>query len=73
MAKLTVNRQVLYKNADNLAVWVSLDKNSDAGPQSARLSLVNAEIQSICNDHISTLDDTLHKKSKAMSCRRFSG
>jgi len=63
MAKLAVHRQVLYKNADNLAVWVSVDKSPEVGAQSEKLSLVNAEIQSICNDHISTLDDTLHKKS----------
>lgn len=63
MAKFSVRREILYKNADNLAVWVSVDKSPDAGPQSEKLSLVNAEIQSICNNHISTLDDTLHKKS----------
>ena len=52
------------KNADNLAVWVSIDKGSDAGQsRQEKLSLLNAEIQAVCNDHVSTLDDTLHKSS----------
>jgi len=63
MAKSSLHRQTLLKDADNLAVWVSIDKSTDAGSESAKRSLLNAEIQSICNDHISTLDDTLHKKS----------
>lgn len=63
MAKFSIRRETLYKNADNLAVWVSIDKNPDAGSQSEKRSLLNAEIQSICNDHISTLDDRLQKKS----------
>ena len=63
MAKFSIRRETLYKNADNLAVWVSVDKSPDAGPQSEKLSLLNAEIQSICNNHISTLDDALHKSS----------
>ena len=61
MAKSSVRREVLFRNADNLAVWLSVDKGPPS--QSERRSLLNAEIQSVCNDHISTLDDTLHKKS----------
>ncbi|HEY5666175.1 MAG TPA: hypothetical protein VIV64_05585 [Gammaproteobacteria bacterium] len=63
MAKSSVQRKVLFKNADNLAVWVTVDKNAETGSESEKLGLVNAEIQAVCNDHISTLDDTLHKKS----------
>lgn len=63
MAKSSVRRETLFRNADNLAVWVSVDKNPDTGTRSEKLSLVNAEIQAVCNDHVSTLDDTLHKKS----------
>lgn len=63
MAKSSVRRETLFRNADNLAVWVSVDKNPDAGTRSEKLSLVNAEIQAVCNDHVSTLDDTLQKKS----------
>jgi len=63
MAKSSVHKETLFKNADNLAVRISVDKGSDTGSQSEKLSLLNAEIQSVCNDHISTLDDTLHKKS----------
>ena len=63
MAKTTVQRETLFKNADNLAVWVSVDRGADAGSDSEKRSLLNAEIQAICNEHVSTLDDTLHKKS----------
>ena len=61
MAKSSVRREVLFRNADNLAVWLSIDKG--AGSQAERRSLLNAEIQAVCNDHISTLDDTLHRKA----------
>jgi hypothetical protein len=62
MAKSSIRRQVLVRNADNLAVWVSIDKGPDAGSHADRRSLINAEIQSVCNEHISTLDDALQKK-----------
>lgn len=61
--KVTVQRRVLHRDADNLTVWVQVDKSAGSLSQSEKLSLLNAEIQSICNDHISTLDDSLHKKS----------
>jgi hypothetical protein len=63
MAKSSIRRQVLVRNADNLAVWVSIDKGADLGSPAEKRSLLNAEIQSVCNDHISTLDDTLQRKS----------
>ena len=58
-----IHREILFKNADNFAVWVHIDKTAESVSRGERLSLINAEIQSICNEHISTLDDTLHKKS----------
>ena len=61
--KLAIHREILFKNADNFAVWVHFDKTAEPASAAERLSLLNAEIQSICNEHISTLDDTLHKKS----------
>jgi hypothetical protein len=63
MAKSSIDRKVLVRNPDNFAVWVSVDKNPEAGSQAEKRSLLNAEIQSICNDHVSTLDDSLHKKN----------
>jgi hypothetical protein len=63
MAKFSVKREVLYRNADNFVVCVSVDRSPDAGPLSEKLSLLDAEIRSICNEYISTLDDTMHKKS----------
>jgi hypothetical protein len=61
--KSAIRREILFKNADNFAVWVQFDKSVANPSQAEKMSLLNAEIQSICNDHISTLDDTLHKKS----------
>lgn len=62
MSQSSVRRQTIVRNADNLAVWISVDKKAEGSSQE-KLSLLNAEIQAVCNDHISTLDDTLHKKS----------
>ena len=63
MTKASVRKETILRNADNLAVWVSVDKNAEIGTRSEKLSVLNAEIQSICNEHISTLDDSMHKKS----------
>jgi hypothetical protein len=60
--KAIARRNTIVKDADNLAVWVSLERSDDEISKEAKLSLLNAEIQEICNAHISTLDDTLHKK-----------
>jgi len=62
MSESSVHRQTIFRNADNLAVWICVDKKA-GGSSKEKLSLLNAEIQSVCNDYISTLDDTLHKKS----------
>lgn len=63
MAKETVHTETIMRDADNLAVWVHVERGTDAASVKERLSLLNAEIQSICNAHISTLDDDLVKKS----------
>jgi hypothetical protein len=63
MDESSVSKKTLFRDPDNLAVWVSIDKAAAGASEAARLSLINAEIQSICNDHVSTLDDALHKKS----------
>lgn len=63
MDKSSVRRKTLYRDPDNLAVWLSVDKTAGGASESAKLSLLNAEIQSICKHHVSTLDDALHKKS----------
>lgn len=68
MDKLAVCSQTILRDADNLAVWVYFDKRRDSAAyesvsQEEKLSLLNGEIQAICNSHISTLDDTLKKKS----------
>jgi hypothetical protein len=60
--KPIVHRETIVKNADNLAVWVSLERSDDGLSKDAKLSLLNAEIQEVCNAHISTLDDTMHKR-----------
>lgn len=61
--KVSIRREILFKNADNLAVWVHFERTAEPASRSEKLSLLNAEIQSVCNEHISTLDDGLHKKS----------
>lgn len=61
MTKPSVRRETILRNADNLAVWVSVAKGA-SGTLAEKRSLLNAEIQAICNDHVSTLDDRLQKK-----------
>lgn len=63
MADSSVRRETLFRDADNIAFWVSIGKKAEAVSHAEKLSLVNAEIQSICNDYISTLDDALQRKS----------
>jgi hypothetical protein len=62
MRDAVVRRVTLVRNADSLAVWVTIDKIPDAS-RAEQLSFLNAEIQAICNEHISTLDDELTRKS----------
>jgi hypothetical protein len=64
MPNPTVATRYLVRNADSLAVWIYVDKESGSSVSTKeKISLLNAEIQSICNEHISTLDDTLRRKS----------
>lgn len=63
MAEETVQSETIVRDANNLAVWVHIGKGAKGVSMKERLSLVNAEIQAICNAHISTLDDSLVKKS----------
>jgi hypothetical protein len=58
-----LHREVLFKNPDNFAVWVRCEKSAGEASHAEKLSLLNAEIQAICNAHVSTLDDSLQKKS----------
>lgn len=61
--KDTIQIETIVRDADNLAVWVHAERGHDAVSTKEKVSLLNAEIQSICNAHISTLDDSLVKKS----------
>ena len=63
MDSLEVCTQVTLRDADNLAVRVYFDKDADSVSHEAKLSLLNGEIQAICNEYISTLDDNLAKKN----------
>ncbi len=61
MDKLKVCTQTILRDADNLAVWVYFDSKTDEVTNEAKISLLNAEIQSICDEHCSTLDDSFNK------------
>ena len=61
--KLKVCTQTILRDSDNLAVWVYFDKKTDEVSQDAKISLLNGEIQSICDEHCSTLDDDFNKAS----------
>jgi len=61
MEKLRVCTQTMLRDADNLAVWVYFDRKTSEVTNDAKVSLLNGEIQSICEEHCSTLDDNCHK------------
>ena len=63
MSNLTVHTETITRDADNLALWLHIDRKSKSISEAAKISRLNAEIQSICNEYISTLDDDLVKKS----------
>lgn len=63
MDTLKVCAQTILRDANNLAVWLYFDSKTDAVSHEAKVSLLNGEIQSICNAHVSTLDDTMSKKN----------
>ena len=58
-----IHTRVLVSNANDYAVWVYADKNTKSISRTELLSLLNAEIQAICNGHVSTLDDNLVKSN----------
>ena len=53
--------QVLLRNPDHLAVWIRFDAKASEIGHDEKLSLLNSEIQAICREHVSTLDDNLHR------------
>ena len=55
--------QTLLRNPDNLAVWVHFDKKVTEIGHQEKLSLLNSEIQEICREYLSTLDDEMHRAS----------
>ena len=63
MTEQSVQSETLVRDDDNLAVWLHIDRKSGAVSKAHKLSLLNAEIQAICNAHISTLDDGLLRKA----------
>ena len=63
MLEQTVQSKTLVRDADNLAVWLHIDRKTSDVSKAHKLSLLNAEIQAICNAHISTLDDSLVRKA----------
>lgn len=63
MSGTTVRKQIIVEDDDNLAVWVSIGNGKQRGREEENVSLLNAEMQAICNEHISTLDDKLERKS----------
>jgi len=63
MRKDTIRVETIVRDADNFVVWVHVDRGQDSVSAKEKLSLLNAEMQSICNAHISTLDDSLIRKS----------
>ena len=50
---------MLFRDADNYVVRIYADRNAGGLSDKELLSLMNAEIQSICIVHVSTLDDSL--------------
>jgi hypothetical protein len=56
MDTLKVCRQTILRDADNLAVWVYFEAKTDAVSRDSKISLLNSEIQAICNEFISTID-----------------
>ncbi len=51
------------RDADSYVVWIHAERETDDISAKELLSMLNAEIQTICNDHVSTLDDRLVKSS----------
>ena len=58
-----VRKKVLVRDADNYVVWVGVDPASKGASQKDMISLLQAELQTICTDHVSTLDDRLMRSN----------
>jgi hypothetical protein len=58
MDTLKVCRQTILRDADNLAVWVYFDTKTDVVSRDSKLSLLDSEIQEICKEFISTIDES---------------
>ena len=58
-----VQRRFLVRNADDVAVWLHVDRDSTALSVQELRGLLNAEIQEICNQYVSTLDDGMVRPS----------
>ena len=54
-----IRTKVLLRDADSYVVWVYVDRGTSAVSHKELVSLLNAELQQICTDHVSTLDDRL--------------
>ena len=61
MRSSSVCTRVLLRNSDNLAVWVYFDKKPSQLGHQEKVSLLNSEIQAICREHLSTLDDDMNR------------
>lgn len=54
-----IRTKVLMRDADSYVVWVYADRGVKGISQKELVSMLNAELQTICTDHVSTLDDRL--------------
>lgn len=53
--------QTLLRDTHNLAVWVRFDKKASKIRHDEKISLLNSEIQAICREYLSTLDDGMQR------------
>ena len=58
-----IHSRVIVRNADNYAIWIHVERGTSESSHKELLAMLNAEIQRICNDHVSTLDDSLQKSN----------
>lgn len=63
MESLQVCRKTILRDADNLAVWVYIEAKTDIVPRNSQVALLNTEIQAICNEHSSTLDERTRQRN----------
>jgi len=58
-----IRSKVIVRDADSYAIWICVERGTSRVSQKELLAMLNAEIQNICNDHVSTLDDRLQKSN----------